>query len=71
MIDVSVKLMGSDELNEWIKAAILDMDGSNQRGVVTMSLMINMFQSFMEENPEIESAFEAYCTDNTDEETLH
>jgi len=71
MIDLSVELMDSDELNEWIKAAILDMDGSNQRGVVTMSLMINMFQSFMEENPEIESAFEDYCTDNTDEETLH
>ena len=71
MIEVSVDIMDSDELNAWVSEAILAMKGSDRRGVVTLSVMINMFQSFMEENPEIELAFEDYCTDNTDEETVH
>lgn len=71
MIESSVEAMDSEELNEWVVNAMMSMTGDDRRGVVTMSVMISMFQAFIESNPEIDDAFAQYMDDEVIEETLH
>lgn len=66
-----VEMMQSDELNEWVSIALGKMTDDDKRGVATMSVMISMFQDFMEMNPEVSQAFELYMNDDTEMESIH
>jgi len=70
-VSMMVEIMQSDELNDWVVGALKKMTDDDKRGVATMSVMISMFQDFMEENPEVAEAFEVYMNDGDEYEAIH
>ena len=70
-VSMMVEIMQSDELNQWVVEALNKMTDDDKRGVATMSVMISMFQDFMEENPEVAEAFEVYMNDGDEYEAIH
>jgi type IV secretory pathway TraG/TraD family ATPase VirD4 len=70
-VSMMVEIMQSDELNQWVVEALKKMTDDDKRGVATMSVMISMFQDFMEENPEVAEAFEVYMNDGDEYEQIH
>lgn len=70
-VSMMVEMMQSDELNDWIAEALGRIEDDDKRGIATMSVMISMFQNFMEENPEVSEAFEVYMGEDGEFEAIH
>lgn len=70
-VSMMVEMMQSDELNDWIAEALGRIEDDDKRGIATMSVMISMFQNFMEENPQVSEAFEEYMNDGDEFEAIH